>query len=111
MERNSLNLVFLDPFLAFGQKLLGVPGDCLALAIRIGGQDYPLRLRRRRLQFLGRLFFPFDQFVTRNKVPARLAFFDFNPHFGLRQIADMADGGQHLVAAAQILGQTFCFCW
>ena len=75
-----------------------VPGDRLALAIRVGGDQHFLAVLRRALQLGDRLFLAGD----RNEV-GREAVLDVDAELLLGQIHDVADRGANAVAAAEVL--------
>ena len=80
-------------------QLLGdVPGDGLALAIRVGGQVDGVRRLCVLLQLAQRLLFALDDVVLRLE-----AVVDVHAHLALGQVLDVAHRGLHRVTGAQVL--------
>ena len=99
VEGNPLGLLIVQL-----QQLLQMPGDGLALPVRVRGQ----------IDGLGGLgfFFQFaDQFlfIPDGDIPGLKAVLNIHAHLALGQIPQVAHGGGHLIVAAQIFFNGFGF--
>src|SRR5438093_230860 len=83
---------------AVAQGLRDVPGDRLALAVGVGGDEHALRLLRRLLDLGESLRLLLDGDVLR-----REAVLDVHPQLALRQVAHVPHRGLHGVARAEVL--------
>ena len=92
IERDTVLTVRVQP-----QNIGQVPGDRLALAVRVGGKIDTVTLLGRLFQLLDECALPLDNLISRLKVVLNV-----DTQARLRQIAHMAHGGGHLIAAAQI---------
>src|SRR4029077_3268127 len=82
-------------------ELLGdVPGDRLALAIRVRREVDVLLVLRRLLDLVENLRFALDHVVLGGEI-----LLDVDPELRLRQVHHVADRGLHLVVAAQVLAE------
>ena len=86
------------------QKLLQVPGNRLALPIRVGCEVDGFRLGGIRLQFLNQTLL-----APHRNILGREIMLDIHAHFALGQIPQVAHTGLDGVAGAKILPDGFCF--
>src|SRR5207245_6075134 len=92
VEQHSLRL-----HAAARDLVLDVPGDGLAFAIGVGGEQHAIGVLRRRLQLGDHLLLALDDLVDRLE-----AVLDVHAHLGLRQVHDVAHRGLHRVAGPQV---------
>ena len=86
------------------QKLGQMPADGLALAVRVRCKEHLVALFGKAFQLANNLFLALDVDIFRLVVLLHV-----DAELALRQIADMAHGGRHLIAAAQIFADGFGF--
>ena len=79
------------------QQGLEVPGNGLALPVRVGCQIYLIALFREGFQILDDVFLALDRLVDRREIVLQI-----HAHRALGQIAEVAHTGLDLVAAAQV---------
>ncbi len=101
VEGDTIGLVVRDV-----QKLLQMPGDGLALPVRVRGQIDPAA-------FFGGLFQVVNHvlFVLNGLIDGLQVVVEINADFAFGQIPDMTEGGLHLIVRPQVFAYGFCFCW
>ena len=87
------------------QQLLQVPGNGLALPVRVGGQVHMVAALDSPLQLLNDVFFALDGLVAWFKIV-----FQIYAQLAFGQIPDVAHGCDHGVIGAKITADRFCFC-
>ena len=86
------------------QKLLQVPGNGLALPVRVGCEIDGVRLGGFRLQLLDESLLAPHRNILGGKI-----MLDIHAHFALGQVPQVAHAGLDGVAGAKILPDGFCF--
>ena len=86
------------------QKLLQVPGNGLALPIRVGCEIDGVRLGGFRLQLLDEGFLAPHRNILGGKI-----MLDIHAHFALGQVPQVAHAGLDGVAGAEVLSDGLCF--
>ncbi len=102
VENHTLDRLFAERFLLL-EEFEHVPRDRLALAIRVGGEDQLVGVLDCRGDVVEPLLRLGIDLPKHAKIRLRV-----DRSALRRQVADMAERGQHFVAAAQILIDRFC---
>ena len=92
-----------DAILVQAGVLGDVPGDRLPLAVEVGGEPHLLGAARLVGELVELLAALLQRLVARGEVVL-----DVDPQRALREVADMAVGGQHGVAGAQVPFDGLC---
>ena len=92
VKGDPVGLVIGDP-----QQLLEMPGDSLALPVRVGGQKDFSALLGRLLQVVDDLFLALDRLIIQREAVSHV-----HAQLALGKIAHMSHGRLHLIAGTQV---------